>query len=83
MVDSISGWVDWMTAAAGWLDTEGLDVDAVGTNGYGRGGSGVVGLSTCSGMGRGGDGIGEWSGVIVLEEVWSGDGSWICGGESS
>ena len=63
VVDGIFGWVGWMIAAAGcasgWLDTEGPDVDAVGANGCGEGGSGAVGLSTCSGMGGGGDDIGE------------------------
>ena len=87
VVDGISGWVGWMTATAscapGWLDTEGPDVDVVGTNGCGEGGSGAVGLSTCYGLGGGGDGIGEWSGLIGLAEIWLGDGSWICGGESS
>ena len=57
MVDSISGWVDWMTAAAGW--------------------------TTYYGLVGGGDGFGEWLRVIGLVEIWSGDGSWICGGESS
>ena len=70
-----------MTTAVGcasnWLDIEGPDVDAVGANGFGRGGFGAVGLSTGSGLGGGGDGDGEWSGVIGLVEVWSGDGSWI------
>ena len=45
------------------MDIEGPYADAVGANGCGGGGSGVVGLSTCSGLGRGGDGVGEWSGV--------------------
>ena len=81
MVDSISGWVDWMTAAAGcasgWLDTEGLDADAVGANGCGGGGSGVDGLIIGFESRGGGDSVGEWSGVIGLVEIWSGDGLWI------
>ena len=58
MVDGISGWVGWMTiiasCASSWLDTEGPDVDVVGANCFGRGGSGVVGLSTGSSLGSGG-----------------------------
>ena len=87
MVDGISGWVSWMTTAAscasGWSNIEGPDVDAVGGNGCSGGGSSPVGLGICFGLGGGGDGVGEWSGVIGLAEVWSGDRSWICGGESS
>ena len=87
MVDGISGWAGWMTAAtscaSGWLDTEGPDVDAVGNNGFGGAGSSVVGFGICSRMGGGGDVIGEWSGVIGLVEIWLGEGSWICGGEFS
>ena len=42
----------------------------------------LVGLQIL-GWGGSGDGIGEWSGVIGLVEIWSGDRSWICGGEFS
>ena len=76
-VDYNFGWVSRMTiadsCASGWLDTEGPDVDAVGANGCGGGGSSAVGLGICFGLGRGGDDVGECLG----------DGSWICGGESS
>ena len=50
-----------------------------------EGGSGMISCFILVGEARGGggDGLGEWSGVIGLAEVWSGDGSWICGGESS
>ena len=86
MVNGISGWAGWMNStagcASGWLDTEGTDADAVGANGCGGVGSGADGLGICFGLGGGGDGIGEWSGVIGLAEVWSGDESSICGGES-
>ena len=58
-------------------------MDVVGANGCGRGGSCAAGWITDYGLGGGGDGIGEWSGVIGLVEIWSGDGSWIYGGESS
>ena len=73
------GWLDDSAAgcASGWLDTEGPDSYVVGANGCGGGGFGVVGLGICFGLGEGGDGVGEWSGVIGLVEVWSGDGSWI------
>ena len=87
MVDDISGWVSWMIAvarcASGWLCTKGPDADVVGANGCGKGGPGAAGLIAGSGLGGGGDGIGEWPGVIGLVEIWSGEGSWICGGESS
>ena len=47
VVDGISGWAGWITTSAGcasgWLDTEGLDVGAVGANGCGGGGSGAAG----------------------------------------
>ena len=53
MVEGISGWVGWMIAAvgcaSGWLCTEGLDVDVVGANGCGGGGSGAVGWIRDSG----------------------------------
>ena len=58
MVNGISSWVGWMTAAvgcaSGWLDTEGPDVDAVGANGCGGGGSGAAGWITDFGLG------GQW-----------------------
>ena len=68
---------------SGWLCTEGLDANVVGTNGCDGGGSGLAGQITDSGLGGGGDGIGEWLGVIGLVEIWLGDGSWICEGEFS
>ena len=37
----------------------------------------MVNVSNSSGLGGGGDGVGEWSGVIGLVEMWSGDGLWI------
>ena len=46
-MDCISGWGGGMTAASGcafgWLDAEGLEVDVVGADGCGGGGSGVAG----------------------------------------
>ena len=69
--------------ASGWLCTEGPDVDVVGTNGCGGGGSGANGLIIVSRLGGGGDGDGEWSGVIGLVEMWSDVRSWIYGGEPS
>ena len=53
-----------------------------GTDGCGKGGSGADSLVIGSGLGGGG-GDGEWSGVIGVVRMWSGDGSSICGGEPS
>ena len=87
MVDGIFGWASWMTVVAvcafGWLDIKGPDADAVGANGCGGGGSSAIGLGICFGLRGGGDGVGEWSGVIGLVEIWSGEGLWVCGGEFS
>ena len=58
-------------------------MDVVDANGCGGGGTSAAGLIAGSRLGGGGNGIGEWSGVIELVETWLGDGSWICGGESS
>ena len=53
MVDGISGWVGWITAAVGcassWLDSKGLDVGAVHVNGCGGGGLDAAGWIRDSG----------------------------------
>ena len=51
-----------MTAASGWLDVGGLEVDVVGTNGCGGVGSiapGWIRGSESRGGGGGGDGVSE------------------------
>ena len=58
-------------------------MNVVLANSCGGGGSGTTGWVRDSGLGGRGDGVGEWSGVIGLVEIWSGDESWICGGEYS
>ena len=86
MVSGTSGWVSWMSSAAGCVSggfcAEGLDTNISGTDGLGKGGSGVDVLVVGSGLGSGG-GDGEWSGVIGVVGMWSGVGSSTCGGESS
>ena len=85
MVSGTSGWVSWMSSAAGCVSggfcAEGLDIDVAGTDGCSKGGSGGDGLVAGSGLGGGGDG--EWSGVIVEVGMWSDVGFSICGGEPS
>ena len=52
-------------------------MDVIGADGCGGGGSSAADLIRGSKLGGGGDGVGEWLGVIILVEVWSGDGLWI------
>ena len=70
-----------MTVASGcassWLDIGGPEVDVVGAAGCGGCGFDAAGRIRGSESGGGGDGVGEWSGVIGLVEMWSGDGLWI------
>ena len=86
MVRETSGWVCRMSVSIGCVSggfcTDGLDTDVVGTDGCGGGGSGAAGSVAGSGLGGGG-GDGEWSGVIGVVGMWSGDGSSICGVEPS
>ena len=85
-VSETSGWVSWMSSAAGCVSSEfcaeGSDTDIAGTDGLGRGGSGANGSVAGFGLGGGG-GDGEWLGVIGVVGMWSGVGSSICGGEPS
>ena len=65
-----------MTTASSWLDAKGAEVDVVGADGCGGA------CSESGGGGGGGEGVGEWSGVIGLEEVWVSGGLSGWGGES-
>ena len=71
VVDGFFGWGGGMTATSTFLDAPGCGGPCSESGGDGGGG-----------YGGGGDGVDEWSGVIVLGEVWVSGRLSRWGGES-